>query len=299
MAAETLCCTSSVALGQRAFANHNGIGISLAYAPQPPSPGQLQAQGPPAAPAMDQLQPPPMIAVVLDASMQDTQLQAATQAVTQAMGQLSPQTRLLLLVVDQVVTAVDLKTPLAQTWVLHGLGSSSAQGPAVLPQLVQAADIRATPLAHCQPFLAASLASVRHYPRQHQSLEHHLQIMASAADIALFLLTASMAAWDGQHRQQPQQQHQDPRRQQQQQQEQQHLQQMQAQLQQPPHNARVMVLTGLPSSSCPSAAHARELLQLLDEQAVQRVRAMYAALGAKASSLDIPVGERSQQAPMH
>lgn len=283
MAAEhPLCCTTSVAVGQRAFNNYNGIGISLAYSPQPPTAAQL-ARGP--TPPSHLLQPPPMLAVVLDASMHDSLMQPAIQALTQALAQLNPQTRLLLLVVGQVVSMVDLKTPRPQSWVVHSL---SGQGPAVLPQLVQAADIRATPLAHCQPYLAASLAALKHYPRQ-QSLQHHLHIMAAAADIALFLLTASMAAWDAQHKQQ-QQQHPASSAQSQQQQQQQRQQMLQEQLQQPLHNTRVMVLTGLPSNSCPNAATAAEQLQHLDDQAAQQIRTMYHALSKKAASLDIPIG---------
>lgn len=268
-----LCCTTSVAVGQKAFNNYNGIGISLAYSPQPPSAAQM-ARGPSVPSHL--LQPPPMLAVVLDASMNECSTRAATQALTQALGQLNPQTRILLLVVDQVVSIVDLKTPRPQSWVLHTL---SGQGPAALPQLVQAADIRATPLAHCQPYLASSLAAVRHYPR-HQSLQHHLRIMAAAADIALFLLTASMAAWDAQHKQQPQQQqgssqpsqHQEP------------------QVQHPLHSARVMVLTGLPNNSSPSSAHAADQLRQLEDQVAQQFRTMYHALAWKAASLDIPIG---------
>lgn len=274
MAAEhPLCCTTSVAVGQRAFNNYNGIGISLAYSPQAPSAVQL-SRGP-AAPS-HHLQPPPMLAVVLDTSMQESLTQSAIQGLCQALAQLNPQTRLLLVVVDQVVSMMDLKTPKSQSWVVHSLGG---QGPSVLPQLVQAADIRATPLAHCQPYLASTLASLRHYPRQ-QSLQHHLRIMAAAADIALFLLTASMAAWDAQHKPQAQAQQQggnQPR-------------QSQEQLQQPLHNTRVMVLTGLPNSSCVSAAHAAEQLRQLDDQSGQQIRSMYHALAKKAASLDIPIG---------
>jgi len=270
-----LCCTTSVAVGQKAFNNYNGIGISLAYSPQPPSAAQM-ARGPSVPSHL--LQPPPMLAVVLDASMHECSTHAATQALTQALGQLNPQTRILLLVVDQVVSIVDLKTPRPQSWVLHTL---SGQGPAALPQLVQAADIRATPLAHCQPYLAASLAAVRHYPR-HQSLQHHLRIMAAAADIAMFLLTASMAAWDAQHKQQqPQQQqpgssqpsqHQEPR------------------MQHPLHSTRVMVLTGLPNNSSPSSAQAADQLRQLEDQVAQQIRTMFHALARKAASLDIPIG---------
>lgn len=283
MEPSALCCTTSVAVGQRAFNNYNGIGISLAFSPQAPSAAQL-ARGPAAPPPSHALQPPPMLAVVLDASMAEGLTQSATQALSQALAQVNPQTRLLLLVVDQVVSMVDLKTPRPQSWVVHSL---SGQGPSVLPQLVQAADIRATPLAHCLPHLQSSLAALRHYPRQ-QSLQHHLRIMAAATDIALFLLTASMAAWDSQHKQQqqqppPQQQAnaQQPRRQSQEQQL----------LQQPLHNARVMVLTGLPNSSSGSAAHAAEQLRQLDEPSAQQIRAMFHALANKAAALDIPLGE--------
>lgn len=272
-----LCCTNQVAVGQRAFNNYNGIGISLAYSPQAPSAAQL-ARGP-AAPS-HLLQPPPMLAVVLDASMEQGLLQSAVHGLCQSLGQLNPQTRLLLVVVDQVVSMVDLKTPRPQSWVVHSL---SGQGPSVLPQLVQAADIRATPLAHCQPYLAATLGALRHYPRQ-QSLQHHLRIMAAAADIALFLLTASMAAWDAQHKTQLQ----SP-------QPQQHGQPRQSQepllLQQPLHNTRVMVLTGLPNNSSSSSGLAADLLRQLDDQSAQQIRTMYQALAKKAASLDIPLGE--------
>lgn len=272
MAAEQpLCCTTSVVVGQRAFSNYNGIGLSLAYSPAAPSAAQL-ARGPSAPSHL--LQPPPMLAVVLDASMGQDQLQSAVQGLSQALGQLNPQTRLLLLVVDTVVSTVDLKTPRPQSWVVHSL---SGQGPSVLPQLVQAADIRATPLAHCQPYLSATLAALRHYPRQ-QSLQHHLRIMVSAADIALFLLTASMAAWDAQHK--PQMQQQQPGGAQEQ------------QLQQPLHNTRVMVLTGLPNNSSGSPAQAAEQLRQLDDQSAQQIRTMYHALAKKAASLDIPIGEQ-------
>jgi hypothetical protein len=224
-----------------------------------------------------------MLAVVLDASMEGGLTQSAIQALTQALAQLNPQTRLLLLVVDQVVSMVDLKMPRPQSWVVHSL---TGQGPSVLPQLVQAADIRATPLAHCQQYLAASLAALRHYPRQ-QDLQHHLSIMAAAADIAIFLLTASMAAWDSQHKQQslPAQLSgsTQPR-------------QSQDQQQQPPmHDARVMVLTGLPNNSSISAAHAAEQLRHLDDQSAQQIRKMYHALARKAASLDIPVGALLRQ----
>jgi hypothetical protein len=219
-----------------------------------------------------------MLAVVLDASMEGGLTQSAIQALTQALAQLNPQTRLLLLVVDQVVSMVDLKTPRPQSWVVHSL---TGQGPSVLPQLVQAADIRATPLAHCQQYLASSLAALRHYPRQ-QDLQHHLSIMAAAADIAIFLLTASMAAWDSQHKQPlPAQQpgSTQPR-------------QSQDQQQQPPmHDARVMVLSGLPNNSSVSAAHAAEQLRHLDDQSALQIRKMYHALARKAASLDIPVGK--------
>lgn len=275
-----LCCTTSVAVGQRAFNNYNGIGISLAFSPQAPSAAQL-ARGP-APPPSHVLQPPPMLAVVLDTSMAEGLTQSATQALSQALAQLNPQTRLLLVVVDQVVSMVDLKTPRPQSWVVHNL---SGQGPSVLPQLVQAADIRATPLAHCLPYLQSSLAGLRHYPRQ-QGLQHHLRIMAAAADIALFLLTASMAAWDSQHKQQQQQ----PPPQQASTAQQQPRRQSQEQLlQQPLHNARVMVLTGLPNSSSVSAAHAAEQLRQLDESSAQQIRAMYHALANKAAALDIPL----------
>lgn len=273
MAAEhPLCCTTSVAVGQRAFNNYNGIGISVAYSPQAPSAVQL-ARGPSAPSHL--LQPPPMLAVVLDASMHEDLTQAAVTALTQALSQLNPQTRLLLVVVDQVVSMVDLKTPRPQSWVVH---SPNSQGPSMLPQLVQAADIRATPLAHCQPYLASSLAALRHYSRQ-QSPQHHLRIMAAAADIALFLLTASMAAWDAQHKPQVQPQQQGSNQP-----------QAQDQLQQPLHNTRVMVLTGLPNSSNISAAHAAEQLRQLDDQAGQQIRSMYHALAKKAAALDIPIG---------
>lgn len=42
-----------------------------------------------------------MLAVVLDASMNADALTAAVQSLTQALGQLNPQTRLLLMVYDQ------------------------------------------------------------------------------------------------------------------------------------------------------------------------------------------------------
>jgi hypothetical protein len=108
--------------------------------------------------------------------------------------------------------------------------------------------------------------------------------MAAAADIALFLLTASMAAWDAQHKpqMQPQQQGSSQPR------------QSQDQLQQPVHNTRVMVLTGLPNSSNVSAAHAAEQLRQLDDQTGQQIRSMYHALANKAASLDIPIGGREQ-----
>lgn len=279
MEPSALCCTTSVAVGQRAFNNYNGIGISLAFSPQAPSAAQL-ARGP-APPPCHALQPPPMLAVVLDASMAEGLTQSATQALSQALAQLNPQTRLLLVVVDQVVSTVDLKTPRPQSWVVHSL---SGQGPSVLPQLVQAADIRATPLAHCLPYLPSSLAALRHYPRQ-QGLQHHLRIMAAATDIALFLLTASMAAWDSQHKQQQQPPPQQATAQQPRRQSQEQL------LQQPLHNARVMVLTGLPNSSSASAAHAAEQLRQLDEPSAQQIRAMYHALANKAAALDIPLGE--------
>jgi hypothetical protein len=232
-----------------------------------------------------------MLAIVLDASMAPRQLQRAARAISSAARQLSPQTRLLLLVVDQVVSVVDLKTPRAQSWVVHGLGASS--DPAVLPALVQAADVRATPLAHCAAYLGETLAALRHHPRGRQraaGLQHHLRIMTAAADIALFLLSASMAAWDAQHRA-PQQQGQ------------QGAQQgggggggsggagRLSQLAQPLHNGRVMVLTGLPNASCHAPAHAAGLLQALDEQAARQIRIMCVALASKACSLDIPVGE--------
>jgi hypothetical protein len=167
-----------------------------------------------------------MLAVILDTTMSQECLQAAQEALSQALSQLNPQTRLLLLLADQAVSIVDLKTPKAQCWVLHGLGAPQRQGSAsILPQIVRVADIRATPLAHCEPFLAATLASLRHHPQQ-QSMQQHLRTTAAAVDIALFLLTASMAAWDVQHRQQ-----------------QQGLDQQMMQLT-PMHNARVMLLTG-------------------------------------------------------
>lgn len=280
MAAEhALCCTTSVAVGQRVFNNYSGIGLSVAYTPQAPSAAQL-ARGPSAPSHL--LQPPLMLAVVLDASMEGGLTQSAIQALTQALAQLNPQTRLLLLVVDQVVSMVDLKTPRPQSWVVHSL---TGQGPSVLPQLVQAADIRATPLAHCQQYLAASLSALRHYPRQ-QDLQHHLRIMAAAADIAIFLLTASMAAWDSQHKQPlPAQQPGSPQ-----------PRPSQDQQQQPPmHNARVMVLSGLPNNSSVSVGHAAEQLRHLDDQSALQIRKMYHALARKAASLDIPVGELGGQ----
>eukprot|EP00775_Hariotina_reticulata_P012623 gene12623-12753_t len=197
-----LCCTTSVAVGTRAFNNYNGIGISLCYSPQPPSAvQQASASWSSIAQGRDpaQVQPPPMLAVVLDASMARSCLESAVQSLTQALLQLKPQTRLLLIVVDQVVSMLDLKSSKPQFWVVHG---AAGPGAAVLPQIVRAADVRATPLAHCEQFIAQSLAAIRHYPRQ-QSLQHHLQIVTAAVDIALFLLTASMAAWDTQNRRQP------------------------------------------------------------------------------------------------
>jgi hypothetical protein len=167
-----------------------------------------------------------MLAVILDTSMSQDCLQAAQQALSQVLSQLNPQTRLLLLLADQAVSIVDLKTPKPQSWVLHGLGAPQQQGSAsILPQIVRVADIRATPLAHCEPFLGATLASLRHHPQQ-QSMQQHLRTTAAAVDIALFLLTASMAAWDAQHKQQ-----------------QVGLDQQMQQLT-PMHNARVMLLTG-------------------------------------------------------
>jgi hypothetical protein len=168
-----------------------------------------------------------MLAVILDTSMSQECLQAAQQALSQALSQLNPQTRLLLLLADQTVSIVDLKTPKPQCWVLHGVGAAQQQqgSASILPQIVRVADIRATPLAHCEPFLGATLASLRHHPQQ-QSMAHHLRTTAAAVDIALFLLTASMAAWDAQHKQQ-----------------QVGLDQQMQQLT-PMHNARVMLLTG-------------------------------------------------------
>jgi hypothetical protein len=101
--------------------------------------------------------------------------------------------------------------------------------------------------------------------------------MVSAADIALFLLTASMAAWDAQHKPQMQAQQQGGAQEQ--------------QLQQPLHNTRVMVLTGLPNNSSSSPAQAAEQLRQLDDQSAQQIRTMYHALAKKAASLDIPIGE--------
>lgn len=174
-----------------------------------------------------------------------------------------------------VVKMVDLKTSKPQTWVVHGLNSPGAS---ILPQIVRAADIRATPLAHCEPFLAETLASLRHYPQQ-QSLQQHLRLTAAAVDIALFLLTASIAAWDAQHK--PQQQRGPPQRSQQQQPVVQEL--------QPMHNARVMLLTSVPSSSTPSAVAAQQLMQQFEPQQAQQLQQMFSAIANKAASLDIPV----------
>lgn len=167
---------------------------------------------------------------------------------------------------------VDLKTSKPQTWVVHGLNS---QGAAILPQIVRAADIRATPLAHCEPFLANTLATLQHYLHQ-QSLQQHLRLTAAAVDIALFLLTASIAAWDAQHkphqhRSTSQQQHPDA----------QQLQSM--------HNARVMLLTSIPNSSTPNVSAAQQLMQQFEPQQAQQLQQMFSAIAAKAASLDIPV----------
>lgn len=157
---------------------------------------------------------------------------------------------------------------------MHGLNSPGA---AILPQIVRAADIRATPLAHCQPFLSDTLAALRHYPHLH-SIQHHLRITAAAVDIALFLLTASVAAWDAQHK--PQQQRRPPQTPQQQQQT--------TELQ-PMHDARVMLLTSLPNSSASSPASAQQLMQQIEQQQAQHLQQMFAAIATKAASLDIPL----------
>ncbi|KAF6264867.1 hypothetical protein COO60DRAFT_1180616 [Scenedesmus sp. NREL 46B-D3] len=267
MAADgSICCTTSVAIGQRAFSNYNGIGIHVCYSPQAPSPAAAAAWRHPAS----QLQPPPMLAVILDATMAQECLHAAQQALVHALSQLNPQTRLLLLLADQAVSIVDLKTPKPQCWVLHGLGAQQQGSASILPQIVRVADIRATPLAHCEPFLGATLSALRHHSQQ-QSMQHHLRTTAAAVDIALFLLTASMAAWDAQHRQQ-----------------QLGLDQQMLQLA-PMHNARVMLLTGLPSSSTRSASTAAALLQQFEQQQAQQLQQMFRAVGNKACSLDIPL----------
>lgn len=94
----SLCCTSSVAIGQKAFSNYNGIGVHVCYSPQPIAVSQWPSQN---LPRQVHQQPPPMLAVVLDASMSEDALDAALQSLKQALGQLNPQTRLLLLVYDQ------------------------------------------------------------------------------------------------------------------------------------------------------------------------------------------------------
>eukprot|EP00879_Flechtneria_rotunda_P018336 GHRR01019233.1.p1 GENE.GHRR01019233.1~~GHRR01019233.1.p1 ORF type:complete len:616 (+),score=248.22 GHRR01019233.1:277-2124(+) len=281
--------TTSVAIGQRAFTNYNGVGISVCYSPRPPSAAQQAAYGRAQhSNAVQQpQQPPQMVAVVLDASMAEHLVQSALQALTEALSQLNPQTRLLLLVASQVVSVIDLKTSRPHSWVVHGANS---QSPALLPQAVRAADVRATPLSHCQPYLANSLTAIRHHPHR-QSMLQHSQIAAAAVDIALFLLTASMAAWDAQHRRQQQQQ----LLQRQQQPSaavssgQAGQQQQQQPMQQPVHNARVFYITGLPNNSTASATTVAQVLRQLDPQQAQQLQQMYKALAAKAASLDVPI----------
>jgi hypothetical protein len=108
----------------------------------------------------------------------------------------------------------------------------------------------------------------------------------------LFLLTASMAAWDTQNRRQAQNAGGSA------------AQPAQARQQQrgtapgtadqpmdtpPMHNARVMVLTALPSSSTASPAAAMQLMQQLEPAGQQQLQQMVGALAGKAASLDIPI----------
>jgi hypothetical protein len=190
----------SALLGQKAFANYNGLATGLVYCPVPPHgpaphPTTAAAAAAAAAGARGAV-PPPWLAIVVDASMRPASLQHAKEGIAQALLSLPPHTRLLLAVVDKVVSFVDLRSPQAPTWVLHSATSKAA---VALPHLVRAADIRATPLSHCLPHLPAALAALRHYPHP-CTPQLHLHSIASALDIAIYLLTASMAAWDANQR---------------------------------------------------------------------------------------------------
>ena len=270
--------------GPAAFTNANGIGLSLCFSPTPPweasgTPRPCGSSGPP--PPVG-LQPPPMLAVVLDAGVKPQRLAAAVSGLRAALSQLPQHTRLLLLCVDTAISVLDLKHARAQAWVLHGGPRTGAGAAAALPALVRAADVRATPLAHAAPFLDSTLAAVRCHPRQRRAVVH-VRMLASALDIALFLLSASMAAWDAQHR---------PR-----------SGSIDGDDTVPPHNARVMLLTDDLDGCCPAAAVTRAAgadaattaaaaiaaLQQCEPKEARALSGMLTALGIKAAQLDVPV----------
>jgi hypothetical protein len=279
--AEGLLSTSSVLIGQKAFANYNGLVTGIVSSPVPVQPALTD-------PNTDLVLPPPWVAVVIDGAMNPESLRAAKQGLEQAMMQLPKQTRLLLAVVDQVVSFIDVRSPTAPAWVLHSAASKASSS---LPHLVRAADIRATPLSHCISNLPTILSSIRHYP-QACTQQLHLHTITSALDICIYLLTASMAAWDANQKSK--------------QQLQQQLQQQSASSSptqpppahpprptgpptpQPIHSARVIFITDShpPPATAPAAAAAA---QHLDQQQVTQLQQLLTALAGKADRLDVPI----------
>ena len=283
--AEGLLSTSSVLIGQRAFANYNGLVTGIVSSPVPVQPVRPD-------PNTDLVLPPPWLAVVIDGAMNPESLQAAKDGLEQAIMQLPKQTRLLLAVVDQVVSFIDVRSPTAPAWVLHSAASKSSSS---LPHLVRAADIRATPLAHCIAHIPAILSSIRHYP-QACTQQLHLQTITSALDICIYLLTASMAAWDANQKSKQQLQQQLQQQQQQPPTTSHNPQQPRPQSAKPPgdpipqpiHSARVIFITD--SHPAPAtAAAAAAAAQHMDQGQVTQLQQLLTSLAGKADRLDVPI----------
>jgi hypothetical protein len=288
----------SALLGQKAFANYNGLVTGLVYCPVPPhgpAPHPTSAAAAAAAAGARGTVPPPWLAIVVDASMRPASLQHAKEGIAQALLSLPPHTRLLLAVVDKVVSFVDLRSPQAPSWVLH---SATSKASVALPHLVRAADIRATPLSHCLPHLPAALAALRHYSHP-CTPQLHLHSIASALDIAIYLLTASMAAWDANQRSKadgglPNYSPSGPT----------YSSSSSSGVAgpqagggnsssssggtQPVHSARVLFLTDQQPRPVGATAAAAATTPL-DAKQQQHVQQLYAALGRKADNVDIPI----------